>query len=126
VKELLEDIYTLADMNQGSDDQLMDEEPSKTVHDDFQAKSKKGNWGPVLVEKRPTRVQRDGRTVLEKARDKKKANLEEPKGITYISFSILSAQELSNIARDTDISLGKDIESKMQSVLDLVEKVGLG
>jgi hypothetical protein len=127
VKELPKDIYTLPDMNQVSANQLMGEESSKTVHDGFQTKSKKGNWGPVLAEKRPTRVQRNGRTVLEKAHDrKKKTNLEEPKGITYNSFSLLSAQELSDIARDTDIGLGKDMESEMQSVLDLVEKVGLG
>jgi hypothetical protein len=72
-------------------------------------------------------VQRNGRTMLEKAQDrKKKTNLVEPKGITYNSFSLLSAQELSYNARDTDIGLGKDMESEMQLVLDLVEKVGLG
>jgi hypothetical protein len=59
----------------------------------------------------------DGRTVLEKAQDrKKKTNLEEPKGITQNSFSLLSAQEFSNVARDTGISLGRDRESEMQLV----------
>jgi hypothetical protein len=44
----------------------------------------------VPVEKRSTRVQRDGRTVLEKAQNrKKKTNLEEPNGITQNSLFYL-------------------------------------
>jgi hypothetical protein len=61
--------------------------------------------------------------VLEKAQDrKKKTNLEEPKGITQNSFSLLSAQEFSDIARDTGIGLGRDRETEMQSVHDLLDK----
>jgi peptide subunit release factor 1 (eRF1) len=68
----------------------------------------------------------DGRTVLEKAQDmKKKINLEEPKGITQNSFSLLSAQEFSNVARDTSISLGRDRESEMQLVQNLLDKSGI-
>jgi hypothetical protein len=72
------------------------------------------------VEKRLARVQKDGRTALEKAQDRnKKTNLEEAKGITQNSFCLLSSQEFTNIARDTCISLGRDRESEMQSVHDL-------
>jgi hypothetical protein len=61
--------------------------------------------------------------MLEKAQDrKKKTNLEKPKGITQNSFFLLSAQEFSDIARDTGISLGRDREIEMQSVHDLLDK----
>jgi hypothetical protein len=88
----------------------------------MQKKEKKGNWGPILVAKRPTRGLKDGRTVLGKAQGrKKKANLEEPRGISKNSFSILSTVEISEIAKDTGISLGMDHKSEEQTGLDLLD-----
>jgi hypothetical protein len=80
------------------------------------------DWGPVLVEKRPTIFQRDGRMVLEKAQDrKKKINLEEPKGITCNSF-VLSQDVVSDIAGDVGIKIGTDSISEKQIVLDMIEE----
>jgi hypothetical protein len=65
-------------------------------------------WGPVLVEPRPSRGNKDGKTILEKAHDrKKKINLKEPKGLAHNSFSILSIDNISEVAQDTSIVLGK-------------------
>jgi hypothetical protein len=75
------------------------------------------------VEPRPTRGNKDGRTMLEKVQDrKKKANLEEPKGISCNPFSILSTSIISDIAQDTGIVLGIDVGEKEQSLLDIMEK----
>jgi hypothetical protein len=42
------------------------------------ADAKRNKWGPVIAERRSLRIQNDGRTSLEKAKDnKKKEDLEE-------------------------------------------------
>jgi hypothetical protein len=77
----------------------------------------------MLIEKRPTRVQKDGRTVLEKAQDrKKKANLEITRGNTQNSFSLWAAHEVLHMARETDISLCTDVVSEEQSILEILDK----
>jgi hypothetical protein len=60
----------------------------------------KKKWGPVLIEPRPCRKHRDGRTILVKAQDRKKrANLGSCHGNskTYNPFSILSNSKVSNV-----------------------------
>jgi hypothetical protein len=74
-------------------------------------KRDKSKWGPVLVEKRPTRSQKDGRTILEIAQDRKRrTNLEIPQGITktHNSFSALLVEEVVEVASKVGIKLGDD------------------
>jgi hypothetical protein len=71
--------------------------------------NKKKVWGPTLVEKRPSRKPKDGRTILEKAQERKKVcNLELPKGIKAQTnpFSILSSDVISVIANVVGVRLG--------------------
>jgi hypothetical protein len=76
------------------DEMKLDGNPKKEVEP---------KWGPILVEKRPSRIPKDGRTVMEKAQARKKlANLEGNKGISKTSnpFSALSSEEIISIAKD--------------------------
>jgi hypothetical protein len=86
---------------------------------DQKAQGTKKKWGAVLVEKRPSRHQLDGRTISEKAREKKKkTNLDGCKGNskTYNPFSVLSYHDISSLAEVTGVSLGRD-EKEVKSVL---------
>jgi hypothetical protein len=68
-------------------------------------------WGSILVEKRTSKHQLDGKTVMEKAQErKKKADLDGYKGNskTYNPLLILSCSDISNMAEVTGVSLGKD------------------
>jgi hypothetical protein len=68
----------------------------------------KNKWGLVLIEPRPSMFPRDGRTVLEKAQDrKKKINLEGHQGMEKSSnpFSALSIPEISDIADKIGVNL---------------------
>jgi hypothetical protein len=53
-----------------------------TIGGEQQGNKKIGNrkkkWGPILAERRSTRIRNDGRTSMEKAKDKKKEDLEDP------------------------------------------------
>jgi hypothetical protein len=74
-----------------------------------QTKQTKKTWGPVLVEDRPRRRPFDGRSMLERAQERKRvANLESLKGNcrSYNSFSVLAPEEVSGIAKITCIKLG--------------------
>jgi hypothetical protein len=124
LKDIPEDIYTLPNMEQCPVDQVVvEKEVMKHEPADGKKKVKKENWGPVLVEKRPTRVRKDERTVLEKAQDrKKKANLEVTQGNTQNSFALLADHEVLHMARETDISLGTGVVSEEQSILDILDK----
>jgi hypothetical protein len=56
-----------------------------------------GKWGPTLVDKRPNKFQRDGKTMLEKAQERKKINnLEKNKGIPkpLNPFSVMAVEEV--------------------------------
>jgi hypothetical protein len=69
----------------------------------------KSKWGPVPVEKRPCRRPKDGRTIMEKAQERKKVyNLEVLKGINSQSnpFSVLSYEKISSIASTIGVNLG--------------------
>jgi hypothetical protein len=67
-------------------------------------------WGPVQATRMSSRIQRDGRTAIEKAKDLKKAqNLELLKGKTHgfsNSFAALDNPILIDKAREAGISLG--------------------
>jgi hypothetical protein len=79
---------------------------------------------PTLVEKSPTRGQRNGKTVLEKAQERKKiANLEKPKGkpLSLCSLSNLDPVDVSSIARVFGVSLGVDQISCDKSVQEVLE-----
>jgi hypothetical protein len=79
---------------------------------------------PTLVEKSPTRGQRNGKTVLEKAQERKKiTNLEKPKGksLSLCSLSNLDHVDVSSIARVFGVSLGVDQISCDKSVLEVLE-----
>jgi hypothetical protein len=76
------------------------------------------------VEKRPSRHQCDGKTILEKAQErKKKANLDDCKGNskTYNPFSVLLNHEISSLAEVTGISLGNSDEEISSMLADIQE-----
>jgi hypothetical protein len=122
VANLPDDVYTVPDMMDVCQGQ--NNEKEKQVIEKLQ-KGEKEKWGSVLVDKRPTRFQRDGRTVLEKAQDrKKKTNLEEPQGISHNPFSVLSISDVNEIASDVGIRLGVDQPTQGQVVLDMIAEQG--
>jgi hypothetical protein len=71
-------------------------------------KEGRGIWGPTLLEKRPCRQPRDGRTMLEKAQDRKRTNLEEMKGKsnTNNSFAPLAVDDILSVADEIGVNLG--------------------
>jgi hypothetical protein len=92
---------------------------------DQEAKGKGERWGPTLVEKRTSRHQLDGKTVMEKAQErKKKVNLEGSKGNTksYNPFSVLSNSDISALAEVTGVRLGKNEKDKFAVMFDIQEK----
>jgi hypothetical protein len=88
------------------EDLLSFPEVIKTKQNDMRAEARKdglgaaqkiqrGKWGPTLVEKRPSRFQKDGRTILEKAQERKMINnLKVNKGKTKPcnKFSVLCSE----------------------------------
>jgi hypothetical protein len=88
----------------------------------------KKKWGPVLVEPRPCRQPRDGRTVLEKSQDRNKhTNLEGGHGNskTYNTFCILSNSEIVYVARIVNVEIGNNRFEKSSS-LAKIKEVDLG
>jgi hypothetical protein len=119
---LRNDFYTLPDMMDITQEHPQEATEAKSIKE--MKKWEKEKWGQVLVEPRPSRGVRDGRTVLEKAQDKKKkANLEIPKGIPQNSFAALSCTDIADISEivvDTGIVLGrnpKEIENSLPEML---------
>jgi hypothetical protein len=108
------DIYTPPDMMN-----ITQEPPQGTEQTKFNKEKRMGEkerWGPILVEPRPSRGVKDGRTVLERAQDrKKKVNLEEPKSINHNPSPTLSSEDIAaiaNIAVGTGVVLGRDLGEK--------------
>jgi hypothetical protein len=67
--------------------------------------------GPVLVEPRPSRHQKDGKTILVKAQERKRmTNLEDGMGEAQSSntFSVLSNSKFAEIASTIGVSSGRD------------------
>jgi hypothetical protein len=85
-----------------SDNQLEEDKKPKARED-------KQKWGPILVEKRPCSGRQDGKTVMEKAQDRKRmANLDGVGGNSksYNSFLVLSNREIASIASIVGVDLG--------------------
>jgi hypothetical protein len=100
-------------------DELKQAQVRGKVEPSLRADETKKKWGLVLIEKRPSRVPRDGRTIMEKAQDrKKKANLDDIQGISkpINQFYVLSTSEISNVAARIGISLGSSVADKMRSL----------
>ncbi|TVT99235.1 hypothetical protein EJB05_55411, partial [Eragrostis curvula] len=90
-------------------------------------KQKINQWGPVLVEKRSTRVQ-DGRTVMQRAQDlRKEWNLEAKKGMNknFNPFSVLSVSEITTVADVVGINLGEQVDV-VSEVVESFQKVDAG
>jgi hypothetical protein len=118
---LPEDVYTIPEMENTFPEEKPDVEGTRDTC--FLQKNTKGKWGPTLVEKRPSRFQRDGRTMMEKAQERKKiVNLEKAKGIskTSNSFFVLDAEEICSAAKVVGISLGDDQTAESRSVSDIM------
>jgi hypothetical protein len=90
-------------------------------------KTEKGGnkkWGPVLVEPRPSRQAKDGRTVLEKAQDRKKlTNLDGRHGNskTYNPFLVLSNSKITSVAKVISVVIGNDKSEKSSSLAKIQE-----
>jgi hypothetical protein len=95
------------------------------IDDEKQKGRTKTKWGPVLVEPRHSRFSREGRTIMEKAQDrKKKVNLKSTKGTnkTISSFSVLSDSEILEVAECVDVRLGKDQVEVNEAILTILDK----
>jgi hypothetical protein len=82
--------------------------------------------GPVLVNKRPSKGKVDGRTMLEKAQERKMiANLEKAKckSKSTNSFVALCTSDVIRISRDVGISLGPGIESANGYVDEILNSI---
>jgi hypothetical protein len=82
-------------------------------------------WGPILIEKRPSRQPRDGRTMLEKVVERKKhINLESVKGNGKSNnpFSPLSSYEINSIADKIGVKMGISNLEKLESTSEIQKK----
>jgi hypothetical protein len=88
-----------------------------------QEKKTKGKWGPILVEARPTRVPRDGRTIMEKVQERKmKANLKSNKGNHKKPFPTFSTSEILEVAECTGARLGNDHSTKVVAAIEILNR----
>jgi hypothetical protein len=81
-------------------------------------------WGPVLVEKRFGRQQKDGRTMMEKSQERKRrVYLDGGKGNpkTYNPFSVLSNVEIAKVVSTVNVEIGRDVAEIMNSVAEIRE-----
>jgi hypothetical protein len=81
-----------------------------------------GKWGPMLVEKRPSRRPQDGRSILEIAQDrKKKINLEVKAGMVKTKNPSHSntVVDFASLAEVSGIHLGKSSESVLEAIAEL-------
>jgi hypothetical protein len=78
------------------------EEPQREKRDKVDvAKTNKGKWGSMLLEKRPRRRPQDDKKIMEKAQERKKrTNLEGMVGNnkSFNPFSILADVEITSLA----------------------------
>jgi hypothetical protein len=108
-KDLSEDLYVIPEVI--LDSEVEAEKKLEVGKMKMGAKKKKEKWGPTLVEKRSSKGQHDGKTILDKAQERqKRTNLEGGAGIskTSNSFSVLSSSIISELANVVGISLGGD------------------
>jgi hypothetical protein len=126
-RKLLDNLYELPEMMKVCQEE--DAQGKKEAEEDvgkkkLQRKQAKQAWGLVLAEQRPSRGQRDGRTILEKAQDRKRqTNLEGIKGMarTVNSFASLASEDIVEMASVVGMKLGVNESDKRQAVLDIVE-----
>jgi hypothetical protein len=121
LKDLLENLYVIPEMVKR--DRVLGEKV-EADEDNSKQKMVEGNWGPTLVEKRAGRFQGDGRTVFEKAQERKKiCNMECAKGRSknYNSFNVLSAPVIDDLAKDVGISLGVVQSAREQSIASVLD-----
>ncbi|TVU32565.1 hypothetical protein EJB05_24298, partial [Eragrostis curvula] len=87
------------------DEKEISEQSEMTRNKDGGAMVNKKLWGPVVTTRRGKRHQEDGRTVMQMAQDnKRKMNLEVPKGNKTNSFALLSKDEITDVASIVGIS----------------------
>jgi hypothetical protein len=87
-------------------------------------KRNRAEWGPTLLGKRPSKHQQDGRTIMEKAQERKMiSNLETNKGKARLcnKFSVLSSDEICQVAGVVGINLGDNSEEIDRSVSYIIE-----
>jgi hypothetical protein len=102
---LPENLYDLPMGPELSKSTCLDHDMLEGVRKEKECNKKK--WGLVLVEPRPSRQPRDGKTVLEKALDRKKhINLEGGHGNakSYNTFSVLSNSRIVHVVSHPKIS----------------------
>jgi hypothetical protein len=119
---LPENLYDIPEARAGTDQQLGGKDGGRAGIEVGNVPKKK--WGPVLVEKRPSRNPGDNRTMMEKARARKKSkNLDGAKGIvkSHNPFSVMSSDEITSIAKDVGIKLGNSIEEIDRSIVEVQE-----
>jgi hypothetical protein len=105
---LPENLYMLPELG----DQNGDKDAVEVLdHSEKDPNPGKRKWGPILIEKRPCRKPQDGRTIMEKAQDRKRrTNLDGVKGDSkaYNSFAPLSCDEIVSVADEIGVKLGND------------------
>jgi hypothetical protein len=85
----------------------------KSGSDDKMQQRSSEAWGPILVEKRLSKRNCDGKSILEKAQERKRiVNLETGQGKgnskSYLHPPTLSKPEISNLSSSIGVKLGKD------------------
>jgi hypothetical protein len=115
----------IQELNEESDDEE-DAEQDVTQQMVFPKARGKRAWGPVQATRMSTRISRDGKSVIEKAQELKKAkNLEKPTGKIHgfaNSFAALEDNNLVSNAKAAGISLGVSSDIVKMNV-DLIRGV---
>jgi hypothetical protein len=117
-KELTGNLYVLPEIGEGNEGSM-----DTQMHKEEVKKPEK-KWGPVLVEKRPSRQQSEGRTVMEMAQKRKRrANLDGGKGNSnsYNPFSILSNVEITKMTSTVNVDIGKNVSDRIESLAKIQE-----
>jgi hypothetical protein len=84
----------------------------------------RAKWCLTLVEKRPSIYQKDGRTIMEKAQERKMiSNLEINKGKAKLcnKFSVLSSDEICQVAGVVGVNLGDNSQEIDRSISGIIE-----
>jgi hypothetical protein len=118
---LPDNLYDLPDGPEQSG--IMEVEQVGQVLDKTEKGGNKKKWGSVLVP-RPRRQDNDGRTILEKAQDRKKlTNLDGCHGNSkiYNTFSVLSNSKIANVAKVVSVVIGNDKSEKASSLAKIQE-----
>jgi hypothetical protein len=110
----------LPEMKNGSD--VWKKPQGNVVSAAEEIEAPKGSWGPILVEKRPSRINHDEKSIMEKAQERKRmVNQETEKGNSksYTQPSVLSRSKICSIASSVGVSLGQS-HSEFEKAMDLI------